>query len=68
MCRYLLVVLLLSTVPALAEDTPTKEPAALVHARAAYEAKVKAAVDPIKAAYLQGDCTISYCPKRTCSK
>lgn len=53
MCRYLFVALLLSTVPALAEDKPTKEPAALIKARATYDAKVKAAVDPIKAAYLK---------------
>jgi hypothetical protein len=53
MCRYLLVLLLLSTVSAFADDKPTQEPAALVQARKVYEAKVKAAVDPIRAAYLK---------------
>jgi hypothetical protein len=36
-----------------AEDTPAADPAALVTARKAYEAKVKAVVDPLKADYLK---------------
>jgi hypothetical protein len=36
-----------------AEDTPAADPAALVTARKAYEAKVKAVLDPLKADYLK---------------
>jgi hypothetical protein len=36
-----------------AEDTLTEDPAVLVTARKAYEAKVKAVVDPLKADYLK---------------
>jgi hypothetical protein len=39
--------------PAVSEKKPAEEPAALVKARDAYEAKVKAVVDPIKADYLK---------------
>lgn len=48
-----LVVLLLTTVSALAQDKAAKEPAALVKERAAYEAKIKAVIDPITAKYLK---------------
>ena len=49
-----LVVLLLTAVSALAdEDKLTEEPAGLVQARKAYEARIKAVVDPIKAGYLK---------------
>jgi hypothetical protein len=47
-----LVVLFLVVSPAFAAE-PSKEPADLVKARLAYEAKVKAAVDPIRADYLK---------------
>jgi len=46
-------ILLLTAVSARAQESPGKEPAALVKLRKAYEAKVKAAVDPITAAYLK---------------
>jgi hypothetical protein len=39
--------------PARAEDTLTDDPAVLVTARKAYDAKVKAVVDPLKADYLK---------------
>jgi len=48
----MLAVLLLTTFSAFAEDKPAKEPTDLVKLRKAYDAKVKAAVDPITAAYL----------------
>ncbi|MEI8375296.1 MAG: hypothetical protein WCJ35_20950 [Planctomycetota bacterium] len=48
----MLIVLLLTTV-ALAQDNPAQEPAALVKARKDYEAEIKAAVDPITVAYLK---------------
>ena len=43
----------MTTVSAVAQDKPAKEPANLVKARADYEAKVKAATDPIKAEYVK---------------
>ncbi len=49
----MLVTLLLTTVTTFAEDKPAKEPADLVKIRKAYEAKVKAAVEPITEAYLK---------------
>jgi hypothetical protein len=42
-----------AALPARAEDTLTDDPAALVTARKAYDAKVKAVVDPLKADYLK---------------
>jgi len=49
----MLIVLLLTTVSAFAEDKPAQEPADLVKIRKLYETKVKAAVDPITAAYVK---------------
>jgi hypothetical protein len=49
----ILIVLILTTFSAIAQDKPSKEPAALALARENYEAKIKAAVDPIKAAFLK---------------
>lgn len=53
MIRALSVLLLLTTASAFAADKAVPDPAALVKARKAYDAKVKAAVDPITAAYLK---------------
>ncbi len=49
----MLIALFLTTATALAEDKPAKEPADLVKIRKAYEAKVKAVVEPITAKYLE---------------
>jgi hypothetical protein len=49
---WLLPVLALPGVSAFAQDKPPQEPAELAKARKDYQAEVKAAVDPITAAYL----------------
>ncbi|MGD0900832.1 MAG: hypothetical protein ABR915_23620, partial [Thermoguttaceae bacterium] len=48
----MLILMFLVVSPVFA-DEPSKEPADLVKARAAYKAQIKAAVDPITADYLK---------------
>jgi hypothetical protein len=53
MKRAFFFLLIVIALPVLADDKQAAEPAALVQARKAFEAKVKEVVDPIKAAYLK---------------